>query len=65
MHTYVIQVLQSYKGITIFSTYFLSFVQEGNIGPIQATLIEGYKTDIDVELVYSNGERKLFITVLT
>jgi hypothetical protein len=58
-------VLQSYKGITVFSTNFLSFVQEEDIGPIQATLIEGYKAEIDVELVYSNGERKFFITILS
>ncbi|PNF34960.1 hypothetical protein B7P43_G15616, partial [Cryptotermes secundus] len=36
--------------------HILDIRDEENIGPIQATLIEGYKTEIDVELVYSNGE---------
>jgi hypothetical protein len=62
----VIQVLQNYTGITskIFSSCFLSYVQGEDIRPIKATLIEGYKAEIDVELEYSNGECKFFITML-
>jgi hypothetical protein len=37
-------------------------MQEGDISPIEATLVEGYSVEYDVDLVYSHGESKFLIT---
>ena len=41
----------------------VSCLQEEDIKPVVATLVEGVTADYEVELVYSNGESKFFITL--
>lgn len=41
----------------------VSCLQEEDIQPVVATLVEGFTRDYEVELVYSHGESKLVITL--
>jgi hypothetical protein len=41
----------------------VSSLQEQNIGTVVATLVEGANVKFDVELEYSLGEGKFFITL--
>jgi hypothetical protein len=40
----------------------VSCLQEEDIKPVVATLVEGATVDYEVELVYSHGESKFFMT---
>ena len=40
----------------------VSCLQEEDINPVVATLVEGATPDCEVELVYKHGESKFFIT---
>jgi hypothetical protein len=57
-------ISQNIYGEILFLLSYLLFscLQEEDIKPVVATLVEGATPDYEVELVYKHGESKFFIT---